>query len=145
MKNFEKYLYEIAGTICKFSTIAYRNPDEANCTCLTVDPTKHNIHTVMKWLNEEYKEPIKLTHDEYVILKNVDECYKWIARNPYHCSLRFFIKKPFKKSTDWQDGFNRGGNGIEVFNNLFQFVKWEDSEPYEIAKLIADYEKENEE
>lgn len=139
MKNFEKYLYEIAGTICKFSTIAYKNPDEANCTCLTVDPTKHNIHTVMKWLLAEYVEPIKLTHDEYVILKNLPKKYEWITRD-YYDDLEIFDYKPYKKGTLWGEN---DWCSLTLFNHLFQFVKWEDEEPYEIAKLIADYEKEN--
>lgn len=141
MKNFEKYLYEIAGTICRFSSIAYRNPDEANCTCLTVDPREHNIHTVMKWLLAEYQEPIRLTHDEYVILKNIPSDYKWIARkrDSVLCVIWKGGNKPHKEESWWTGLYHE----IHLFINLFQFIKWEDEEPYEIAKLIADYEKEN--
>ena len=90
---------------------------------------------VKQFLLADYVEPIHLSHDEYVILKNLDSEWKYIRRhrdNTLHlCNHNNFM------------GSNYCVIEMKCFNHLFQFIKTDDEEPYEIAKLIADYEKEN--
>lgn len=78
----------------------------------------------------------KLTEAERTILKNIDKDYKWIARDE---SGKLFVyeDKPERtssfRSNDWW-----GGNyeSVAMFNHLFQFITWNDSEPYNIAELL---------
>ena len=140
MKNFEKYIDEGILYQCRVHTLRTRNED---CHCDEIDDCcKKCARLNMQWLLEEYKEPIQLTHDEYVILKNVDKKYKYITRdgNKYDL-LGLHERKPSKSSSIW---FSSDDTSLDCYNHLFQFIKWEDEEPYEIAKLIEDYEKEHE-
>lgn len=140
MKNFEKYIDRLFtyGRNPRCAVCAMRNLEcshtEAGC--------KERVKSHRQWLLEEYVEPIQLTHDEYVILKNVDRKYKWIARNENKEYFSFTTTRPSKQKIYWN--CDDKVTYVGIFSNLFQFIKWEDEEPHEIAKLIADYEKENE-
>lgn len=89
-------------------------------------------YTCKKLLWERKEEPKpKLTEDEKAILRNIPKKYKYIARDKsgliFLCS-----KKPSKCDYSWI-----GYNDIAFpFDNLFQFIKWEDDEPYSIEELL---------
>lgn len=88
----------------------------------------------MKNLLWERKE-IKLSEDERIILKNIDKKYKWIAREKSG-QLWLFEDRPTISDDYWFD------NGVCVesfyyFDNLFQFVKWENQIPYNIEELLS--------
>ena len=81
-----------------------------------------------------------LSEDEKVILRNVDrEIYKWIARDKIG-NLNIFERKPIKEDLIYVFGFwdDNGGCSEELnaFEHLFQFIKWEDEEPYNIEELL---------
>ena len=82
----------------------------------------------------ERKDP-KITEDEKVILRNVPQYYKWIARdgNGVVC---LYPDKPHKSKTIW-DSYGT----LFPFHHLFQFIKWEDEEPYLIEELLKGEEK----
>ena len=85
----------------------------------------------------ERKEKPQLNEDEKAILRNVPKHYKWIARDKCG-TICVFIDKPHKSGLGW------GGNFFEVlvlFSHLFQFIKWEDEEPYSIEELLKGEEK----
>lgn len=87
----------------------------------------------LKELLWERKEPIKLTDDEKVILRNIDKEYKWITRDK-NSNLYIFINKPFKIESIWYaDGYL---TDLHIFKHLFQSIKWEDKEPYFIEDLL---------
>ena len=82
----------------------------------------------------ERKENLKLTEDEKAILKVLlNEKYKWIARDKNGC-LYVYASKPEKVITIWE------GSGLPMipFYNLFQFIQWEDEEPYSIEDLLGE-------
>lgn len=79
----------------------------------------------------ERKETPKLTEDEKVILRNLPKEYKWIARD-LSGMVYIFIEKPEKGQAIWY-GF---GQPMIPFYHLFQFIKWEDEEPYSIEELL---------
>lgn len=149
MLNFEKYKDEILE-ISKSGYFGVNKQNNNVCTCskLHCDNCKFSyinfkfdyrscIENKFKWLYEEYKDPIKLTHDEYIILKNIDKKYKWIARDKDN-NLCFFESKPHKLNSFWNNG--EYIQCIIVFNHLFQFIKWEDEEPYNIQELLENCE-----
>ena len=94
----------------------------------------------LDWLKAERKEVIKLSEAERVILEKVDKKWKWITRD--NCGyLWFWMGEPHKSDNG---GWISDGT-IEkyetcvmsvILSNLFQFIRWEDAEPYEIAELL---------
>jgi hypothetical protein len=84
------------------------------------------------------KKPI-LTEDEKAILRNLPKEYKWIARDKHEDNLCIFLDKPRKREgmglKQWV-GFN--ASRFDLFNHLFQFIKWEDEEPYNIEELLEE-------
>ena len=86
------------------------------------------------WLKEEHKEKPKMLDVEREILKNIDKKYKWILRDEDGL-LKVYSGKPCKQTCSW---FMSGCevSYLACFNHLFQFIKWEDKEPYEISELL---------
>ena len=84
---------------------------------------------------------IKLTEDEKVIVRSMDKDFKYMARDK-NGDLWVYGVKPEKKEKDgqWWDI----DNGLFPFSPLFQFIKWEDEEPYLIEDLLKedDYDEE---
>lgn len=83
----------------------------------------------VKWLLAEYKEPIKLSRLEHELLKFINnEGYKYIARD--NCGGVLF-RYPEKPTKNIYGEWGKGGicSDLRMFNDLFQFVKWEDEEP----------------
>ena len=83
----------------------------------------------------ERKDP-KITKDEKVILRNLPEKYKWIARDE-NGLIFLYAKKPSKCEYSW------GGCKYMLLplEHLFQFIQWEDNEPYSIKELLKGEEK----
>ena len=88
-------------------------------------------YTLTELLWERKGKP-KLTEDEKVILRNVPQYYNWIARdgNGVVC---LYPDKPHKSKTIW-DSYG----ALFPFHHLFQFIKWEDDEPYLIEDLLGE-------
>lgn len=118
---------------CKFITFdSYRDNLTDIDNAVEFDIMKVYKDFTCKELLWERKEKPKLTEDEKAILRNVPQYYKWIARDKCG-NICVFIYKPPKSGLGW------GGNFFEVlvlFGHLFQFIKWEDEEPYSIEDLL---------
>ena len=85
----------------------------------------------------ERKEKPKLNEDEKAILKVLlNEKYKWIARDKNDW-LYVYASKPKKGITIWENT----GSPMMPFVHLFNFIKWEDEEPYSIEELLKGKEK----
>lgn len=85
-----------------------------------------------------------ITHDEYIILKNIKgkpQDY-YIARDSELNSdnLTLYIVKPFKNSGYW-DSVAFTEYALYMFNHMFKSIKWEDEEPRKIRDLIKEYEE----
>ena len=139
-----KYLYHCKNSD-KFLNLDYdgflwiRNFDE-NLKCFD-DLNELDIMKVYKdyTLTEllwERKEKPQLNEDEKAILRSLPKDYKWIARDKNGC-LYVYASKPKKVKTIWE------GSGLLMlpFDHLFQFIKWEDEEPYSIEELLEGEEK----
>jgi hypothetical protein len=85
----------------------------------------------------ERKINTQLSEDEKVILKNISEEWKWIARDE-DGEIWIYKDKPVKgiKSKMWRN-ISSCDSKINLFNHLFQFIKWEDEEPYLISNLLG--------
>ena len=97
------------------------------------------------WERKEEKPKPQLNEDEKAILKVLlNEKYKWIARDDDEM-LVVFERKPHKAKWGCSQWACDEGSSImvymEIFSNLFQFIKWEDEEPYLIEDLLKGEEK----
>ena len=139
MKNKEKYFDEIIEsftsdecTMCDFKKNYVL--ELASCSCIGITCVECCQRT-KEWLEQEYQEPIILTDDEKAILKNLPKMYKWIARDENGTLyLYFYFEKPLKKDDFWKSGSLEFD--FSLYNQLFQFIKWEDKEPYDIDELL---------
>ena len=93
----------------------------------------------IEWLLSKYKEPIKLTRFEYEVLGYLfkNKQYRFIVRerNGY---LYTYINKPRKHNKAWQALTCM--RSMNLFNNLFQFIQWEDEEPTSIEEVLKNCE-----
>lgn len=93
-----------------------------------------------KWLLEEYKERIKLTKLEYDILKYLSDNtrHMYITRDGNGNIFLYDVEPEKSKSAPWWTG--RGMCHMGMFNKLFQFVQWGDSEPTSINNVLNNCE-----
>ena len=79
----------------------------------------------------------KINQEEYEVLKALDSRAKSIVRQDR--GWLWVAEQPMMKDrTGWYvaDGFDE----VLKDDNLFQFIQWENEEPYEISELIREYE-----
>lgn len=80
----------------------------------------------------------KINQEEYELLKKLDDNWKWIARDG-NGRLYKFLEKPKKvNGFQWND---REQTWLRMSGDSFQFIQWEDEEPYNIQELIEGYEE----
>ena len=93
-------------------------------------------YTLKKVLWERKEKP-ELTKVEEAILRSLPKKYKYIARDKISESmLCVFIDKPEKVLAKFW--FSPNYESLEIFKHLFQFIKWEDEEPYLISDLLKE-------
>ena len=95
----------------------------------------YNDYTCKELLWERKEKP-KLNEDEKAILRNLPKEYKWIARD-LSGMVYIFIERPEKGQAIWYGC----GQPMIPFYHLFQFIQWEDEEPYSIEKLLEGEKK----
>ena len=115
----------------QITTNSYDNKNScSNSTC------SECLRLSLMNLLEEYKKPVKLSKFEYEYLKFAKENeYNFIARDK-NGTLFLYAGKPFKCENVW----SYLGNVLIVFIELFEFVKWEDEEPYSIDEILSNCE-----
>ncbi len=118
------FCYDADCNLCKFNGKECRN-------------------NFIKWLYEEHREPIKLTAIEHLILqKALARGYKYIARDKPD-ALFVYDNPPIKKHRESVWSFDASRlvplRVSEILEkDIFQFVKREDEEPYDIEKLLKE-------
>ena len=138
VRNGDKYLlYD--NDFLNLAGGGYLSPNHYNENLTSADDyTKFDIMKVYKdyTLTEllwERKEKPQLNEDEKVILRSLPKEYKWIARD-LSGMVYIFIERPEKGQAIWYGC----GQPMIPFYHLFQFIKWEDEEPYSIEKLLGE-------
>lgn len=150
MINAEKYRKEILNNYSGFSVIDSHIDDCESILCESClfSNSKNDdgyltcINRKVKWLLSEYKEPVKLTEIEYYILKYVKENteFKYLVRLE-NGNLCAYFKKPFKDKQHrvWANKENVNER-LSMFNDLFEFINCEDSEPTSIQEVLSNCE-----
>lgn len=136
MLNKEKYAKEIISVVENGNKIALvggkvapcEKIDCNDCECGGLDNCKEKIK---KWMNSEYIEGPKLTQKERQFCELV-KTTGWIARNESgHLCLHSI--KPIKSSV-W---LTNESIIIDMYFGLdFDFIKWEDEEPWLVEDLL---------
>ena len=91
------------------------------------------------FLYQEHKESIKLTRFEFELLKYLkNKGFNFIARDQQPNLVYIYYKKPLKDYNVWCE--DKGYIPLDEFNDCFQFVKWEDEEPYKIQDILDNCE-----
>lgn len=147
MNNAERYKNEIAEVKGKFGMsdkVVKCCYDECGTCIFSFDNNKTDglghactIRKV-KWLIDEYKEPIKLSRLEYEILKWAKkEGYKYITRDG-DGELCTFHSEPEKLNIAWDccDVYIE----LPLFKKLFQFIQWADEKPTSIQEMLNNCE-----
>lgn len=130
--------------ICKpINTTKFKSWDEFENEFFTDEYYNNAIAYHQKVIDDLKKsrdaQKWKFTEDEKVILGNLSENFKFIARDD-DGNIWIYEKKPHKNisnpSSDkvWQDGGNF--NDFIFYNHLFQCIQWSDTEPCEFRKFI---------
>jgi hypothetical protein len=110
-----------------------------NCIFTSLKNGKNCLYNRFNWLLSEYKEPVKLTRFEQDVLKHLLEKtqYRFIVREKSD-SIYIYKRKPKKGIGAWDN--STGMLNLNVFINLFPFIKWEDSEPTLIQGVLNNCE-----
>lgn len=146
MLNAEKYREEIlenSNVVSDFSMSKDKHTIkkclDACDDCFFHEVGDHCSNIKVKWLLSEYKEPVKLTELEHGILEYLIEKrqYRFVVRER-NGIIYAYKSKPKKEADSW--GSLSLNNELGLFNNLFQFVKWEDSKPTSIEDVLNNCE-----
>ena len=161
-RNGMKFLYMYEQLIGKdiYSNIALYKDNLLNLSNLSkskldivkvYDVNWENVHfledifnnLVTIWERTEKEYPI-LTKYQYELLKKLNEDFTWVARNDIG-ELHLYSGNimPYKKR-GWGFWEHEDGARFYLFDCLddFDFVKWEDEEPWNIKELIENCEVE---
>lgn len=147
MLNAEKYKNEIlekSNAVFDFSMSKDKHTIK-KCLgvcddCFFHEAGDHCSNIKVKWLLSEYKEPVKLTRFEHDILKYLSDNtrHMYIVRDG-NGNIFLYDEEPQKsESSPWWTG--HGMCHMKMFNKLFQFVQWEDSEPTSINNVLNNCE-----
>jgi hypothetical protein len=133
MKNWEFYEKEL-----KEYNLSFAMKDNKIYSCRELDcpecafyrPKCSCNELTMKWLYQEHKEPIVLTDDEKSLCKLLGR--GWIARDNDDDNLYWYEIKPKKKNFSAWLALSRMCIGMVFPQCKFEFIKWEDEEPWEV-------------
>lgn len=142
MKNREKFAKEILDIACSGGTIAIDKSGnlvdcrDLICTGCTFGKalTCKKDELIPKWCESEYVEKPTITSREKKFLNMLLPKSKYIARDE-NDKLYVYTEKPKRVMGYW--GCPDGSYQIlaDIFGNMFDFIKWEDEEPWHIEDL----------
>ena len=81
----------------------------------------------------------RINREEYEELKELDDKWKWIARDS-NMSLWAYNIKPRRYGGSFGLEDPVEGDCHYIHGDQFSFVRWEDEKPYSIAELVEEYE-----
>lgn len=140
MKNRKKFAKEILDIACKGDSFSVTKSGEITfCDRFKCDMCKFNDSTGEKscrtkryeWSESEYVEKHTITSKEKKFLDLLLPNYKYIAREK-NGFLLVYTEKPIKILETW--GLANCAL-MNMFDIKFDFIKWEDKEPWRIEDL----------
>lgn len=152
MKNREKFAKEILDIACKGNRVAVTKSSKiAGCGNIECHECLFdNIHSdiscdvsLERWSESEYIEKPTIISKEKAFLDLLLPEWKYIARDSKDNNMKLyaFTKKPTKGMKFWRienmslcDYVNISDSN-KLFGNMFDFIKWEDEEPWSVEDL----------
>ena len=166
MTNYEYYKDEIMAIIEDGYSLAVNKNTEKPCACQDIlcgeclfgcgiaSCTSACRDARKAWLNSEYNKPVAptITVDEKLLLSMLNR-NAWIARDSETAdnSLFIYLAKPIKVQISWaiSEARNYAGLVFDLKNPMFRdltilnydninfdFIKWEDKEPWQVKDLL---------
>lgn len=146
MKNFEKFEKEIMEIIKNGHTFAVVNGKPVNCMTATCNSCELQTNACFKdryrWMFSEYKEHPKLTKQERKFCELFEGKDVWIAKDKSG-ALYLYDKKPHKGKELYDEiweahhyGNTMDGIVFQLAEMKFEFIKWEDEEPWSVEELM---------
>lgn len=142
-ERFKKEILEKSNVVFDFSISKDRHTIE-KCLgvckdCFFYEAGNHCSNIKVKWLLSKCKESIKLSRLEHDVLKYLLEKtqYRFIVREKSD-NIYIYKRKPKKGIGAWDS--STGMLNLNVFINLFPFIKWEDEEPTSIEDVLNNCE-----
>ena len=149
MKNREKFAKEILDIACEGKTFAVTKDnkvgccDDINCEQCLFNKTDSYVgfcddEKRMQWAESEYVEKPTITIKEKMFLDLLLPNCKYIARDNINNNLYIYYNKPRRNSMkeSWiTDNSNYFYVSRDMYGNMFDFIKWEDEEPWSIEDL----------
>lgn len=142
MKNREKFTKEILDIACKGNKFGVTKAGEiiscpeTDCAkCLFNDDIDCDI-SLEQWSESEYVEKNTITSREKKFLDVLLPKWKYIARDSNN-SLCIYPIKPIRFGTCWmvKNDYNYYYVLRDMYGSMFDFIKWEDEEPWSIEEL----------
>ena len=121
---------------CYLAQMVTKKGDKNNCSRKNTTSCRQCLKLSLMDLLEEYKETVKLTKFEYEYLKFAKENeYNFIASDKDD-RLFLYETKPWRGELVWK----YTDSGIRIFTKMFDFVRWQDEEPYNIDEILSNCE-----
>lgn len=149
MKNREKFAKEILDIACSGRSIAVTKDNKVvYCSdipcesCMFDSCGKHIgraqvcLDRLREWSESEYVEKPTITSKEKNLLDILLPKWSYIARDS-NTSLYIYPIKPTRLGERWilKNDYYVYKIAKNVYGNMFDFIKWEDEEPWSIADL----------
>ena len=142
MKNFEKFEKEIMEIVREGYNIAIQNGLPIRCQdILCAECDCHGTGRTCKdekrkWMESEYKERPKLTKQERKFCELFEGKDVWFATDKDCQSCIVYTEKPIKRDFQWTGHHIQTINIRDFIDAKFDFIKWEDEEPWHISELL---------
>lgn len=151
MKNREKFAKEILDIACSGRSIAVTKENkivycsDISCESCMFDSCGKYIgrsqvclDRLREWSESEYVEKPTITSKEKAFLGLILSKWKYLARSEDK-SLCVFDSLPIKEEDDWYieniSMCDYCYYSKKLFGDMFNFIKWEDEEPWSIEDL----------
>ena len=139
MTNLEHYLKDILNLKECFS-ISKKTGKVENCERINCKDCQFNVKedcddtcykNVMLWMFEKYKPPI--SNLEYDILEYLynNTKFRYLARDDGKWLFAYY-EPPVKGGESYES--------LDVFSDIFNFVRWEDAKPTSIKEILDNRE-----
>lgn len=141
MKNFEKFEKEIMEIVKKGYNIAIQNGlpircEDIRCVKCDCSGTEKCREEKQKWMECEYKERPKLTKQERKFCELFEGKDVWFAMDKDCQFCIVYTEKPIKRDFQWTGHHIQTINLRDFIGAKFDFIKWEDEEPWSIEELL---------
>lgn len=147
MKNKEKFAKEIFDVACRGDSIAITIANNEIVSCKSIECGKCIFKVeeheecsdkIKKWCESEYIERPTLTSKEKKFLSLILSKWKYLVRGADK-NLYVFDSLPIKGHNGWRiENISMCDYcyiSKKLFDNMFNFIKWKDEEPWSIEDL----------